>query len=371
MEAVSALREGLYSVAVRKLDQAIQYEKDDVKRKDYMDSKSQVLQMMSTKKRVSSSPTVATTTTTTTTAPSHIKKKLCWDDVSGLENVKTMLKMLSMLPRLDADQQNRKGNVVLMYGPPGTGKTLLCRVLAAETNSEYFELTSVDFVNEYQGKSERNIRDAFQQANQGRPVVLFVDEIDSIATKRQSGEQESTRRIKTTLLTEMQNVTDNNPDAIILLATNKPDDLDEGIKRRITHTIYIPPPTEEDRIAIVTHDLKKTPNILTTTDIRWIAVNTPLYTGSDLARMLKGAEHVAKIELMNTTMFSKDENGRYRVGGLEEINIEGLLAKGAVVYHPITMVHIKQSLEGSKPTCTIEMLAEYDAWTELNGKSGK
>ena len=153
---------------------------------------------------------------------------------------------------------------ILLYGVPGTGKTFIAKALAAECQSTFFAISSSDLVSKYQGESERLVKALFEMARAEERAVVFIDEIDSLCSARGQGdESESSKRIKTEFLVQMQGVDKNNKGVLILGATNFPENIDPAIRRRFEKRIEITLPEWVARKAILIGNVKKTKHTIT------------------------------------------------------------------------------------------------------------
>ena len=134
------------------------------------------------------------------------KPNIKWDDVSGLESAKEGLKeaviMPVKFPQLFKGARKPWAGI-LLYGPPGTGKSFLAKACATECDSTFFSISSSDLVSKWQGESERLVKNLFELAREKKPSMIFIDEVDSLCGKRTEGENESSRRIKTEFLVQM------------------------------------------------------------------------------------------------------------------------------------------------------------------------
>ena len=187
-----------------------------------------------------------------------------------------------------------KGNVqpwkgILLYGPPGTGKTFIAKACATECESTFFSVSSSDLMSKYVGDSEKHIRNLFKLANEKAPSIIFIDEIDSMCGSRSEGENESSRRVKTEFLVQMQGVGKENNNVLVLGATNLPWALDSAVRRRFEKRIYIPLPEVEARQYLLRKKLKGLDDKLSKDDMNYVARKCEGYSGSDLEILAKDA----------------------------------------------------------------------------------
>ena len=215
-----------------------------------------------------------------------------WDDVSGLEGAKEGLKEAVVLPikfpqLFDEVRQPWRG--ILLYGPPGTGKSFLAKACATECDGTFFSISSADLVSKWMGESERLIKQLFKMARERKPSIIFVDEIDSLCGARSEGENDSSRRIKTEFLVQMQGVGNDMDGVLVLGATNVPWELDQAMRRRFQKRIYISLPDATARAHILKNKGSKTFNNLNEDD--WIELGNASegYSGSDMNIVLNEA----------------------------------------------------------------------------------
>ena len=152
---------------------------------------------------------------------------------------------------------------ILLYGVPGTGKTYIAKALAAECDMVFYSISSSDLVSKYQGESERLVASLFELARKDDKAVIFIDEIDSLLSARSSEENESSKRIKTEFMVQMQGVGTSNAGVLILAATNFPENLDPAVRRRFEKKIEIVLPEWEARVKILGGCLKGVENSVT------------------------------------------------------------------------------------------------------------
>ncbi|KAI0456080.1 hypothetical protein F5B21DRAFT_469649 [Xylaria acuta] len=167
----------------------------------------------------------------------------------------------------------------LLYGPPGTGKTLLAKAVAKESGANMIEISGASINNMYVGESEKNVRALFRLAKKKEPMVIFIDEADALLGARGGPQNGARRETINQFLREWDGM--DKMKAFIMVATNRPFDLDEAVLRRLPRKLLIDLPLETDRAAILKIHLKD--EVLDeTVSIDDIAKHTPLYSGSDL-----------------------------------------------------------------------------------------
>jgi vacuolar protein-sorting-associated protein 4 len=218
-----------------------------------------------------------------------------WEDVAGLFAAKEALKEAVILPikfpqLFVGNRKPWKG--IMLYGPPGTGKSFLAKAVATEANnSTFLSVSSADLVSKWLGDSEKLVRTLFEMARKEKPAIIFIDEIDSLCSARSDSESESARRIKTEFLVQMQGVSsgEQQDGVLMLAATNLPWNIDSAIRRRFEKRIYIPLPEEQARERMFAINLGKTPHCLTPSDFKFLASQTPGFSGSDMSVLVRDA----------------------------------------------------------------------------------
>lgn len=216
-----------------------------------------------------------------------------WDDVAGLEHAKKIIKEIVVLPMLRPDiftGLRRPPKGMLLFGPPGTGKTLIGKCIASQSKSTFFSISASSLTSKWIGEGEKMVRALFAVARVHQPSVIFMDEIDSLLTQRSETEHESSRRIKTEFLVQLDGAATGEEDRILVIgATNRPQELDEAARRRFVKRLYVPLPEVEARRQIVVNLLAAIPHNLTSQDIDRVAQLSEHYSGADMTNLCKEA----------------------------------------------------------------------------------
>lgn len=202
------------------------------------------------------------------------KPNVKWSDVAGLEQAKASLQEAVLLPIKFPQfftEERKPWRGILLYGPPGTGKSYLAKACATEVDSTFFSVSSSDLNSKWRGESERLVKTLFQMAREHKPSIIFIDEIDSLCTARSEGQDESSRRVLTEFLVQMNGVGKDQDGVLVLGATNCPWELDSAIRRRFEKRIYIPLPDPVARKVQFQIRLGNTPNSLTDEDFDMLA----------------------------------------------------------------------------------------------------
>jgi AAA+ superfamily predicted ATPase len=175
----------------------------------------------------------------------------------------------------------------LLYGPPGTGKTLLAKAVAKESGASVLEVSAADINDKWVGQSEKNVQALFSLARKLAPCVIFLDEADALLAARRSGPTRAAyRETITQFLREWDGLTGSR--AFIMVATNRPFDLDEAVLRRLPRKILVDLPLTPEREAILRVMLKEE-TLAGDVDLAWLAKETELYSGSDLKNLCVSA----------------------------------------------------------------------------------
>jgi transitional endoplasmic reticulum ATPase len=216
-----------------------------------------------------------------------------YDDIGGLGNTVDQVREMVELPLRHPELFQRLGidppKGVLLYGPPGTGKTLLARAVANETEAQFFHIAGPEIMGQHYGESEQRLRQVFQEAQQSAPAIIFIDEIDSIAPKREKVSGEVERRIVAQLLTLMDGL-EPRQNIVVIGATNRREAIDEALRRpgRFDREIVIGVPDEPGRREVLTIHTRGMP-IAEDVNLDEIARTTYGFVGADLSALAREA----------------------------------------------------------------------------------
>ncbi|EMS45124.1 Vacuolar protein sorting-associated protein 4B [Triticum urartu] len=379
------------------------------------------------------------------------KPNIKWNDVAGLESAKQALQEAVILP-VKFPQfftgKRRPWRAFLLYGPPGTGKSYLAKAVATEADSTFFRfhiatvppfsavigvadtehqgqivkvelcsiepaagcstrgggISSSDLVSKWMGESEKLVANLFQMARENAPSIIFIDEIDSLCgTRGEGNESEASRRIKTELLVQMQNmaapvhvapacagsgegsdhfgsigVGHNDDKVLVLAATNTPYALDQAVRRRFDKRIYIPLPDAKARQHMFKVHLGDTPHSLSESDFEVLGRRTEGFSGSDVAVCVKDVLFEPVRKTQDAMYFFKIDGDMWmpcgpKQPGAVQTTMQDLASKGLasqILPPPISKNDFEKVLARQRPTVGKKDLEVHEKFTKEFGEEG-
>lgn len=219
--------------------------------------------------------------------------KVTYEDIGGLEEEVKKVREMIELPLRHPELFERLGveapKGVLLHGPPGNGKTLLAKAVAGETNANFTTIGGPEIMSKFYGESEERLREIFKQAEENAPSIIFIDEIDSIAPKREDVSGETERRVVAQLLSLMDGL-EARGKVVVIGATNRPNAIDPALRRpgRFDREIEINPPNKDGRLEILQIHTRGMP-LESEVSLEELADLTHGYVGADLSALCKEA----------------------------------------------------------------------------------
>ncbi|CAO3685627.1 unnamed protein product [Umbelopsis ramanniana] len=279
-----------------------------------------------------------------------------YDDIGGCRKQMAQIRELVELPlrhpQLFKSIGIKPPRGILMYGPPGTGKTLMARAVANETGAFFFLINGPEIMSKMAGESESNLRKAFEEAEKNAPSIIFIDEIDAIAPKREKTNGEVERRVVSQLLTLMDGMKARS-NIVVMAATNRPNSIDPALRRfgRFDREVDIGIPDPTGRLEILrihTKNMKLDDDV----DLEQIASETHGYVGSDVASLCSEAAMQQIREKMDLI-------------DLEEESIDAEVLDSLAV----TMENFRYALGVSNPSALRETVVEVPTvtWNDIGG----
>ncbi|MFP3306190.1 MAG: CDC48 family AAA ATPase [Thermocladium sp.] len=251
--------------------------------------------------------------------------RITWEDIGDLEEAKQKIRELVELPLRHPELFKYLGidppKGILLVGPPGTGKTLLAKAVATETDSYFVAINGPEIVSKYYGESEARLREVFDEAKKNSPAIIFIDEIDSIAPKREEVTGEVEKRIVAQLLTLMDGLQERGQ-VVVIGATNRPDAVDPALRRpgRFDREIWINPPDAKGRQEILQVHTRNMP-LAKDVDLAKLAEVTYGYTGADLAALSKEAAMKALRRALQQKIINPDDPSTFTDDNLKRIQV--------------------------------------------------
>ena len=221
------------------------------------------------------------------------KLRITYEEVGGLSSEIKVMREIVELPLRHPELFVRLGiephSGVLLYGPPGCGKTLLAKVLASESDANMYTINGPEIMNKYYGETEAKLRDIFKEAKENSPSIVFIDEIDAIAPKREEAYGDVEKRVVAQLLALMDGLTERG-NVIVLGATNRPNSIDPALRRpgRFDREIEISVPNADGRLEVMRIHTRGMP-ISKDTNLKALSSELSGYTGADMKSLCREA----------------------------------------------------------------------------------
>jgi len=217
--------------------------------------------------------------------------EVTYEDIGGLDEEMKKIREMVELPLKHPEIFSRLGieppKGVLLYGPPGTGKTLLAKAVANESEANFILLNGPEIMSKFYGESEKKVRDIFEEAEKNAPSIIFIDEVDAIAPKREESYGEVERRVVSQLLTCMDGLKDRGK-VVVIAATNMPNSIDPALRRpgRFDREINISVPDKKGRLQVLKIHTRNMP-LTKDVNLDEIAAITHGFVGADIAALCK------------------------------------------------------------------------------------
>ncbi|HSU73209.1 MAG TPA: CDC48 family AAA ATPase [Candidatus Binatia bacterium] len=282
---------------------------------------------------------------------------IAYEDIGGLQDEIKKVREMVELPLRHPEIFERLGieppKGVLLHGPPGTGKTLMAKAVANETNSHFVLINGPEIMSKYYGQSEENLRKKFEEAEKNAPSIIFIDEIDAIASKREETRGEVERRVVAQLLALMDGLKSRGK-VVVIAATNVPNILDPALRRpgRFDREIEIGVPNKDGRLNILKIHTRNMP-LAKDVNLKEVATITHGFVGADLASLAKESAMIVLRRVLPDLKYDMEEQIPQEV--LEKLQI--------------TKKDFKEALKVVRPSALREVLVEVPniRWEDVGG----
>ena len=283
--------------------------------------------------------------------------EVSYEDIGGLDDEIKKIREMVELPLKHPEIFERLGieapKGVLLHGSPGTGKTLLAKAVANETNSHFILINGPEIMSKYYGQSEENLRKKFEEAQKNAPSIIFIDEIDAIASKREETRGEVERRVVAQMLALMDGLQSRGK-VVVIAATNVPNILDPALRRpgRFDREIEIGVPGKEGRLNILKIHTRNMP-LAKNVNLKELAAITHGFVGADLASLAKEAAMIVLRRILPELRLQEEQPIPKEI--LEKLRI--------------TQKDFKESLKVVRPSALREVLVEIPnvKWEDIGG----
>ena len=281
--------------------------------------------------------------------------RVTYEDIGGLKKEIALIREMVELPLRHPELFERLGidppKGVLLHGPPGTGKTLIAKAVANETNAHFISISGPEIMSKFYGESERQLREIFERAKREAPSIIFIDELDSIAPKREEVTGEVERRVVAQLLALMDGL-EARGQVVVIGATNRPNALDPALRRpgRFDREIEIGIPDRDGRLEILRIHTRGMP-LADDVDLEKLADITHGFVGADLASLCKEAAMHALRRI------------------LPEINLDEEIPAEVIGKLKVTRKDFEEALRNIEPSALREVFVEIPKvkWEDIGG----
>lgn len=284
-------------------------------------------------------------------------KHVSYEDVGGISDAVGKIREMVEMPLKHPEIFMRLGisppKGVLLYGPPGTGKTLLARAVADESEAHFISINGPEVMSKWVGDAEKKLRELFEDAEKNAPAIIFIDEIDAIATKREESMGEVEHRVVSQLLTLMDGLKGRGK-VIVIAATNRPNAIDPALRRpgRFDREIMIGVPNEKGRLEILKIHSRNMP-MEKSVDLPYLSRITYGFVGADLESLIKEAAMNVIRRNINELNLKENEN----------------IPKAALEKLVVRMDDFREAIRFVRPSALREVLIEKPnvTWSDVGG----